>query len=95
MHLALFPFDEQTCHLNVASYGWTKDDLIYSWKDAGAVQFPENFSLPGGFKLADTGMEYCDVQTATGDYSCLRVRSKNCMLTATNKSDIHGGITVV
>jgi hypothetical protein len=37
------------------------------------VQFPENFSLPGGFKLADTGMEYCDVQTATGDYSCLRV----------------------
>ena len=73
MHLALFPFDEQTCHLNVASYGWTKDDLIYSWKDAGAVQFPENFSLPGGFKLADTGMEYCDVQTATGDYSCLRV----------------------
>jgi hypothetical protein len=50
-----------------------QDDLIYSWKDAGAVQFPENFSLPGGFKLADTGMEYCDVQTATGDYSCLRV----------------------
>merc|ERR1711915_838144 len=32
MYLALFPFDEQTCNLDVASYGWTKNDLIYIWK---------------------------------------------------------------
>ena len=73
MDLALFPFDKQTCHLDLASYGWTKDDLIYAWKDGGAVQFPKLFSLPDGYKLADTGIESCDVQTATGDYSCLRV----------------------
>ena len=30
-------------------------------------------SLPGGFKLARTGQDYCDVQTATGQYSCLQV----------------------
>jgi len=28
MYLALFPFDEQTCNLDVASYGWTADDLV-------------------------------------------------------------------
>merc|ERR550517_1996967 len=30
MHLQLFPLDQQTCHLNVASYGWTSSDLVYS-----------------------------------------------------------------
>jgi len=73
MHLALFPMDEQTCHLNVASYGWTKGDLIYVWKENGAVQFPDNFSLPGGFKLDDYGNQYCDIETVTGAYSCLQV----------------------
>merc|ERR1719323_594365 len=51
MHLALFPLDEQTCHLYIASYGWTKNDLVYSWYRYGPVQIPGNLSLPGGFKL--------------------------------------------
>jgi len=73
MHLALFPLDEQTCHLFVASYGWTKSDLVYSWIDRGPVQIPGNLSLPGGFKLGGYGNQYCDVKTATGEYSCLQV----------------------
>jgi len=73
MYLALFPFDEQTCNLDVASYGWTKNDLIYVWKGAGALQFAGNLSLPGGFKMANSTNKYCDVKTATGEYSCLRV----------------------
>ena len=32
MNLKLFPLDTQTCHLTIASYGWTANDLIYSWK---------------------------------------------------------------
>merc|ERR1719507_2620842 len=32
MHLALFPLDMQTCNLDVASYGWTTNDLVYMWK---------------------------------------------------------------
>merc|ERR1719270_889222 len=73
MYLALFPFDEQTCNLDVASYGWTKNDLIYIWKGEGALQFAANLSLPGGFKMANHTNKYCDVITATGAYSCLRV----------------------
>merc|ERR1719510_1772202 len=73
MDLALFPLDEQTCHLYIASYGWTKSDLVYSWYEMGPVQIPGNLSLPGGFKLGGYGNQYCDVITATGEYSCLQV----------------------
>ena len=65
-------------HLNpnlcsLVSDGWTKNDLIYIWKDKGALQFAANLSLPGGFKMANNTNKYCDVATATGEYSCLRV----------------------
>jgi len=73
MHLALFPLDEQKCDLDVASYGWTKSDLVYVWKSDNPVQLAGNLSLPGGFKLGAYGSKYCDVITATGAYSCLRV----------------------
>jgi len=73
MHLALFPLDEQTCHLYVASYGWTKSDLVYEWFPRGPVQIPRNLSLPGGFNLGGYGNQMCDVTTATGEYSCLQV----------------------
>jgi len=73
MHLALFPLDEQTCSLDVASYGWTKNDLVYVWKEGNPVQLAPNLTLPGGFKLGAFGSQYCDVVTATGAYSCLRV----------------------
>ena len=32
MNLKLFPLDTQTCHLTIASYGWTERDLQYIWK---------------------------------------------------------------
>ena len=47
--------------------GWTKNDLIYVWKGAGALQFAGNLSLPGGFKMANSTNKYCDVKTATGN----------------------------
>ena len=50
----------------ILSDGWTKTDLIYVWKSEGALQFADNLSLPGGFLLANTGNQYCDVVTSTG-----------------------------
>ena len=89
MHLALFPLDEQTCTLDVASCknafsilhstaliflfipdGWTKNDLVYVWKEGNPVQLAGNLSLPGGFKLGAFGSQYCDVITATGQLKC-------------------------
>jgi len=56
-----------------ATDGWAKDDLVYEWIPQGPVQIPRNLSLPGGFKLGGFGNTYCDVITATGEYSCLQV----------------------
>ena len=44
MNLKLFPLDTQTCHLTIASYGWTANDLIYTWKvrleTVDKIQYP-------------------------------------------------------
>ena len=32
MSLELFPLDSQICHITLASYGWTDDDVKYIWK---------------------------------------------------------------
>jgi len=73
MDLALFPLDTQICFLHVASYGFTTQDVIYSWKRPNPVQFVENLFLPGGFELANYIDANCDVNTVTGRYSCLTV----------------------
>ena len=92
MDLQLFPLDSQTCHITVASYGWTADDVIYSWtvseeSPSGGVfscaafylQKPDPVTIPtsirnvGGFELARYADSRCDVETATGVYSCLSV----------------------
>ena len=52
MRLELFPLDSQTCHLTIASYGWTSTDVAYHWKEPEPVKFAENLFLPGGFLLA-------------------------------------------
>nr|WES13121.1 glutamate-gated chloride channel subunit E [Caligus rogercresseyi] len=73
MSLELFPLDTQTCYLRVASYGWTMDDVVYNWKVPEPVQFVPNLWLPGGFGLDTFRDAYCNVKTATGEYSCLTV----------------------
>jgi len=73
MNLKLFPLDTQTCHLTIASYGWTARDLEYLWKYPNPVQLASNLFLPGGFELARYADSKCDVETATGVYSCLSV----------------------
>jgi len=67
MYLALFPLDEQTCKLDIASYGWAKSDVEYIWKVGGSpVQLAPNLTLPGGFKLGAFDYSMCDVVTSTG-----------------------------
>lgn len=73
MTLELFPLDTQTCYLRVASYGFTTDDLVYTWKVPDPVQFVSNLFLPGGFELHSYLDGSCNVKTATGEYSCLTV----------------------
>ena len=48
MNLKLFPLDTQTCHLTIASYGWTAADLVYVWK-VYSVQWLSLFLLSSYF----------------------------------------------
>lgn len=73
MTLELFPLDTQVCFLRVASYGWTTNDVIYTWKLPDPVQFVSNLFLPGGFELDGYISDNCDITTNTGRYSCLTV----------------------
>ena len=43
MNLKLFPLDTQTCHLTIASYGWTARDLEYQWKVIKDINRSEQF----------------------------------------------------
>lgn len=72
MDLRLYPLDKQVCVLQIASYGWAKDDLIYQWKEKDPVQVVHGLHLPR-FTLEQYKSAYCDVITNTGEYSCLKV----------------------
>jgi len=72
MDLRLYPLDKQVCVLQIASYGWATDDLIYKWKDVDPVQIVPGLHLPR-FTLEQYKSAYCNVITNTGEYSCLKV----------------------
>ena len=38
MNLKMYPLDTQKCPMQIASYGWATDDLVYIWKEKNPVQ---------------------------------------------------------
>ncbi|KAF8372352.1 hypothetical protein PRIPAC_78781 [Pristionchus pacificus] len=74
MHLAMFPLDVQHCHLDMASYAYSTEDLIYKWAKIAPIQFKVGVhdSLPS-FTLDQHETSVCTSKTNTGEYSCLRV----------------------
>ncbi|XP_045110005.1 glutamate-gated chloride channel-like isoform X2 [Portunus trituberculatus] len=72
MNLQLYPLDTQTCELLLASYGWTTEDLVFLWREGDPVQITQNLHLPR-FTLEKFMTEYCNSNTNTGAYSCLKV----------------------
>ncbi|GMT26241.1 hypothetical protein PFISCL1PPCAC_17538, partial [Pristionchus fissidentatus] len=77
MHLAMFPLDVQRCHLDMASYAYSTEDLVYQWSRANPIQFKAGVhdSLPS-FTLEQHDTSECTSTTNTGEYSCLRVTFK-------------------
>ncbi|CAL8116345.1 unnamed protein product [Orchesella dallaii] len=69
-----FPFDTQICSLRLASWGFTTRDLVFQWKRYDPVQVSSTIGLDmPTFALTQFTTDYCDSQTNTGIYSCLRV----------------------
>lgn len=72
MDLKYYPLDKQNCTIEMASYGYTDDDLKFVWKDKNPVQIPPTLSLPR-FTLESSNTSSCTSRTSTGAYSCLRI----------------------
>ena len=56
----------------IASYGYTTDDITYKWDTADPVQLAKSLNLPR-FNIEKYSSSYCNVKTNTGEYSCLSV----------------------
>ncbi|KAH9388858.1 Glycine receptor subunit alpha-3 [Tyrophagus putrescentiae] len=72
MDLKYYPLDKQVCQIEMASYGYTTEDLMFLWKEISPVQITTDLHLPR-FTLEKYLTDYCTSTTNTGSYSCLRV----------------------
>ncbi|XP_017490330.1 PREDICTED: glutamate-gated chloride channel-like [Rhagoletis zephyria] len=71
MDLKYYPADKQVCQIQLASYGYTTEDVDYQWKEKDPVQVTKDINLPR-FTLTEFTPSYCTSKTNTGEYSCLK-----------------------
>ncbi|CAG2160809.1 unnamed protein product [Oppiella nova] len=71
MDLKHYPFDTQTCAIQMASYGFTTEDLVFEWKEEDPVQVTRQLALHE-FSLDSYQTNYCTSKTNTGEYSCIK-----------------------
>ena len=64
------------CPIQIASYAWTMADLEYVWKEVAPMQIVNDGMLATGFDMTQHNSMYCNVKTATGEYSCLNAEFK-------------------
>uniref|UniRef100_A0A672YRL2 Glycine receptor, alpha 4b n=1 Tax=Sphaeramia orbicularis TaxID=375764 RepID=A0A672YRL2_9TELE len=74
MDLKNFPMDSQTCTMQLESFGYTMNDLIFEWLDVGAVQVADDLTLPQFVLKEDKGLGYCTKHYNTGKFTCIEVK---------------------
>ncbi|KAM9343110.1 glycine receptor subunit alpha-2 isoform 1-T1 [Pholidichthys leucotaenia] len=74
MDLKNFPMDVQTCTMQLESFGYTMNDLIFEWQEAGAVQVSEGLTLPQFIMREEKELGYCTKHYNTGKFTCIEVK---------------------
>uniref|UniRef100_A0A3Q2Y1X7 Glycine receptor, alpha 4b n=1 Tax=Hippocampus comes TaxID=109280 RepID=A0A3Q2Y1X7_HIPCM len=74
MDLKNFPMDSQTCIMQLESFGYTMNDLIFEWLDVGAVQVADDLVLPQFVLKEEQGLGYCTKHYNTGKFTCIEVK---------------------
>uniref|UniRef100_A0A3B4Y2C5 Glycine receptor, alpha 4b n=1 Tax=Seriola lalandi dorsalis TaxID=1841481 RepID=A0A3B4Y2C5_SERLL len=74
MDLKNFPMDSQTCTMQLESFGYTMNDLIFKWLDVGAVQVADDLTLPQFVLKEEKGLGYCTKHYNTGKFTCIEVK---------------------
>uniref|UniRef100_A0A096LSZ5 Gamma-aminobutyric acid type A receptor subunit beta4 n=1 Tax=Poecilia formosa TaxID=48698 RepID=A0A096LSZ5_POEFO len=68
MDLRRYPLDEQNCTLEIESYGYTTDDIVFFWEgDDKAVTGVKELELPQ-FSIVDVRLVSREVRFTTGSY---------------------------
>ncbi|XP_072113210.1 glycine receptor subunit alpha-3 isoform X2 [Mobula birostris] len=74
MDLKNFPMDVQTCIMQLESFGYTMNDLIFEWQENGPVQVAEGLTLPQFLLKEEKDLRYCTKHYNTGKFTCIEVR---------------------
>ncbi|XP_061658467.1 glycine receptor subunit alpha-2-like isoform X4 [Syngnathoides biaculeatus] len=74
MDLKNFPMDSQMCIMQLESFGYTMNDLIFEWLDVGAVQVADDLVLPQFVLKEEHGLGYCTKHYNTGKFTCIEVK---------------------
>ncbi|XP_066535846.1 glycine receptor subunit alpha-3 [Hoplias malabaricus] len=74
MDLKNFPMDVQTCIMQLESFGYTMNDLIFEWQENGPVQVADGLTLPQFILKEESDRRYCTKHYNTGKFTCIEVR---------------------
>ncbi|KAK6480353.1 glycine receptor subunit alpha-4 isoform X1 [Huso huso] len=74
MDLKNFPMDIQTCTMQLESFGYTMNDLIFEWLDISPVQVAEGLTLPQFILKDEKDLGYCTKYYNTGKFTCIEVK---------------------
>lgn len=74
MDLKNFPMDVQTCIMQLESFGYTMNDLIFEWQEKGPVQVADGLTLPQFILKDESDLRYCTKHYNTGKFTCIEVR---------------------
>ncbi|XP_016331145.1 glycine receptor subunit alpha-2-like [Sinocyclocheilus anshuiensis] len=66
MDLKNFPMDVQTCTMQLESFGYTMNDLIFEWLEKGPVQVAEGLTLPQFIIRDEKELGFCTKHYNTG-----------------------------
>ncbi|KAK2816661.1 hypothetical protein Q7C36_022932 [Tachysurus vachellii] len=74
MDLKNFPMDSQTCTMQLESFGYTMNDLIFQWLDKGPVQVADDLTMPQFVLKEEKDLGYCTKHYNTGKFTCIEVK---------------------
>ncbi|XP_062908729.1 glycine receptor subunit alphaZ1 isoform X2 [Mobula hypostoma] len=74
MDLKNFPMDVQTCIMQLESFGYTMNDLIFEWDESAAVQVADGLTLPQFILQEEKDLRYCTKHYNTGKFTCIEAR---------------------
>uniref|UniRef100_A0A3B5KRA6 Glycine receptor, alpha 4a n=1 Tax=Xiphophorus couchianus TaxID=32473 RepID=A0A3B5KRA6_9TELE len=74
MDLKNFPMDIQTCTMQLESFGYTMNDLIFEWLSDNPVQVADDLTLPQFVLKEEKDLGYCTKHYNTGKFTCIEVK---------------------